>query len=67
MKIFKILSILLPIVYAKASADEDAGAHGAVSHSWDYKTNGEDWPSLMIPDNTCAGSNQSPIDLKTSW
>jgi len=46
MKIFKLLSILLPIVSAAATADEDAGAHDVVAHSWDYKTNGSDWPTL---------------------
>lgn len=35
--------------------------------TWNYKTNGADWPSLDIPDNECGGSNQSPIDLKNDW
>ena len=28
--------------------------------SWDYSTNGADWPSI---DAACGGSNQSPINL----
>jgi carbonic anhydrase len=34
--------------------------------SWDYKTNGADWPNLTgVDGNNCGGTNQSPIDLKT--
>ena len=32
--------------------------------TWDYKTNGADWPSI---DAACKATNQSPIDLKTDW
>ena len=35
--------------------------------SWDYKTNGKDWPQFDSTDNECGtGTNQSPIDLRTS-
>ena len=33
------------------------------SASYDYATNGADWPSLSVPDNQCGSTNQSPIDL----
>jgi carbonic anhydrase len=34
--------------------------------SYDYKTNGSDWPGLTVDGNKCGtGANQSPIDLKT--
>ena len=38
--------------------------------SWNYKTNGKDWPDFKATApavNECGtGSNQSPIDLKTT-
>ena len=38
----------------------------AQAANWNYKTNnGEDWPSVVINNNKCGGTNQSPIDLKT--
>lgn len=41
---------------------------GATSAAtWDYKKNGSDWPDLTVAENECGtGTNQSPIDLKTS-
>jgi len=34
--------------------------------SYNYKTNGSDWPGLTVDGNKCGtGANQSPIDLKT--
>jgi len=33
------------------------------SAEWDYKTNGADWPDLVLDGNKCGGDNQSPIDL----
>jgi len=42
-----------------------AGATSAAK--WNYKTNGKDWPQFESTDNECGtGTNQSPIDLKTS-
>ena len=34
------------------------------SLTYDYKTNGNDWPSIS---SDCAKENQSPIDLRTDW
>ena len=44
------------------------GSSNAAATAWDYKKNGSDWPALAdVADNECGtGSNQSPIDLKTS-
>ena len=46
------------------------GSTNAAAGVWDYKKNGSDWPTLdatAMPDNECGtGTNQSPIDLKTS-
>ena len=74
MKIFQLASLTLAAVSAAATTDanltEEAGtAQHESGHSWNYKTNnGEDWPDLKdVTDNQCAGSNQSPIDLKNSW
>ena len=49
-----------------AAATDDG--HAADSHSsWDYATNGADWPSWTGADNECGGANQSPIDLRNDW
>ena len=35
---------------------------------WSYLLHGDDWPRLHLDGNKCGGSNQSPIDLKsTGW
>ena len=48
----------------------------AAGSGYDYKTdNGKDWPTLTglkdatgkAVENQCGKTNQSPIDLKTSW
>ena len=77
MKIFKIISLtymamsdVLGAATTDSNTQEEAGtAQHESGHSWDYKTNnGEDWPKLTdVKDNQCAGSNQSPIDLKNTW
>lgn len=76
MKIFKLLSLTylamsdVNAATTDANTQEEAGtAQHESGHSWDYKTNnGEDWPKLTdVKDNQCAGTNQSPIDLKNTW
>lgn len=74
MKISQILALTLASVSAASTSDdnlmEEAGtAQHSSGHSWNYKTNnGEDWPKLTdVADNQCAGTNQSPIDLKNTW
>ena len=34
---------------------------------WNYLQNGADWPDLVIDNNVCGESNQSPIDLSTTY
>lgn len=38
-------------------------ALAAGGSGWDYKKNGDDWPSLTMADNACGNTKQSPIDL----
>ena len=42
------------------------GALAQTGEAWDFKQNGRNWPNLEIVGNQCGGSNQSPIDLKTT-
>jgi hypothetical protein len=54
-------SIIKALVFAGVANLVDAAS------TWDYKTNGADWPKLTVPDNECGKNNQSPIDLKNDW
>jgi hypothetical protein len=42
------------------------GVSQAAAGNFSYEKHGDDWPSIKYTDgtiNSCAGSNQSPIDL----
>jgi carbonic anhydrase len=54
---YKLLSIVVGYAMAESTP---------VS-SWDYKKHGDDWKDISnIPNNSCGGRNQSPIDLTMS-
>ena len=74
MKIFQLSALTLAVVSAASTTDENLMEEGGTAqhssgHSWNYNTNnGGDWPDLKdVKDNQCAGTNQSPIDLKNTW